>query len=117
MSQRLPISRLQRDLTDSTILRNCGVAFSHTLIALCSLEEGLNKLDINQEELNKDLEENFMVVSEGIQTRLKVLGIENSYETFKNITRTNDKKDINENIKKIINSLEIEEVKRNILIQ
>ena len=114
-SQKLPISRLQRDLTDSTILRNCGVAFSHTLIALCSLEEGLNKLDINQEELNKDLEENFMVVSEGIQTRLKVLGIENSYETFKNITRTNDKKDIRENIKTIINSLEIEESEKKYL--
>ena len=65
--------------------------------------------------MNKDLEENFMVVSEGIQTRLKVLGIENSYETFKNITRTNDKKDIKENIKKIINSLDIEESEKKYL--
>tara|TARA_B100000123_G_scaffold78207_1_gene56188 strand:+ start:427 stop:1779 length:1353 start_codon:yes stop_codon:yes gene_type:complete len=114
-SQRLPISRLQRDLTDSTILRNCGVAFSHILLALCSLEEGLGKLDINQEVLNKDLEENFSIVSEGIQTRLKVLGVENSYETFKNITRTNNKKDIKENIKKIIDSLEIEESEKKYL--
>jgi len=108
-SRKLPISRLQRDLTDSTILRNVGVAFSYTLIALKSLAEGLQKLEVNQEKLELDLNENFSVVAEGIQTRLKVLGVENSYETFKELTRNHDGKKMNEKIASLVNSLDIEE--------
>ena len=86
-SRKLPISRLQRDLTDSTILRNVGSAFSYILIALSSFETGFDKLDINKKQIDKELEDNYVVVSEGIQTRMKVLGMEESYEKMKDITR------------------------------
>jgi adenylosuccinate lyase len=88
-SRKLPVSRMQRDLTDSTILRNVGTAFSHTMIAFTSLLQGLNKLEINEEVMRRELEENYCVISEGIQTRMKVLGIEGSYEKMKEITRKN----------------------------
>lgn len=88
-SRKLPISRMQRDLTDSTILRNVGSAFSYTMIALNSLKQGLNKLEINTDTLKSELKDNFIVVAEGIQTRMKVIGIENSYEKMKEITRKN----------------------------
>ena len=112
LSSKLPKSRLQRDLTDSTILRNLGVAFSYSLIGYKSLLKGLNKLDINEEKINKDLEDNYLVVTEGIQTKLKVLGFDNSYEIMKDITRVsqmNDNSQININIKikDYINSLDI----------
>ena len=115
LSNKLPISRMQRDLTDSTVLRNVGVAYSYTLIALKSFSDGLGKLDINTEKLNQDLEDNFCIVSEGIQTRLKVLGIDNSYETFKELTRNNDKTKIKEGIKKLIDSLDIDESEKKYL--
>jgi adenylosuccinate lyase len=86
-SRKLPISRLQRDLTDSTILRNVGSAFSYILIAFTSLETGFNKLDINKKQIEKELNDNYVVVSEGIQTRMKVLGMDDSYEKMKEITR------------------------------
>jgi adenylosuccinate lyase len=111
-SRKLPISRLQRDLTDSTILRNVGVAFSYTLIGLKSLEEGLQKLEVNQQKLESDLQDNFSVVAEGIQTRLKVLGVENSYETFKELTRNHDGTKMNEKIASLVNSLDIEETEK-----
>ena len=114
-SRKLPISRLQRDLRESTVLRNLGVAFSYTLIGLQSFMEGLNKIDINREVIEKDLEDNFCVVTEGIQTRLKVLGIENSYETFKELARNHDKKNLKENIKKLINSLDIDDSEKKYL--
>ena len=88
-SRKLPVSRMQRDLTDSTILRNVGTAFSYTMIAFTSLKEGLNKLEINQEVMKKELEENYCVISEGLQTRMKVLGVDGSYEKMKEITRKN----------------------------
>ena len=114
-SRKLPISRLQRDLTDSTILRNVGVAFGYTLIALKSLEEGLRKLEVNQERMEKDLQENYSVVAEGIQTRLKVLGVENSYETFKDLTRNHDGEKIGEKITSLVNSLDIENTEKKYL--
>ena len=71
LSQKLPISRLQRDLTDSTTLRNIGVPFAHTIIAFKSINKGLSKLFINKDKISKDLEENWSVVAEGIQTMLR----------------------------------------------
>ena len=114
-SRKLPISRMQRDLTDSTVLRNLGSAFSHTLIGLVSFEEGLQKLDIDKKKMETDLEENFSVVSEGIQTRLKVLGVDNSYESFKEITRNYDKSNIKTKINELVQSLDIEEAEKKYL--
>ncbi|MFZ9970020.1 MAG: adenylosuccinate lyase [Bacteroidia bacterium] len=91
LAAKLPISRLQRDLTDSTVLRNLGVPFGHTLIALASLEKGLNKLILNQEALNADLENNWAVVAEAIQTILRREQYPNPYETLKELTRTHEK--------------------------
>ena len=89
LSSKLPISRLQRDLTDSTVLRNIGVPFAHTLIALLSLERGINKLLINKDVIATDLEKNWEVVAEAIQTILRREGYPNPYEALKNLTRTN----------------------------
>ncbi len=89
LSNKLPISRLQRDLTDSTVLRNIGQPFAHTLIALASLNKGINKLLINEVTIAADLEKNWVVVSEAIQTILRREGYPNPYETLKELTRTN----------------------------
>ncbi len=89
LSAKLPISRLQRDLTDSTVLRNIGVPIAHTMIALKSLEKGLGKLILNEEALNKDLEENWAVVAEAIQTVLRREGYPKPYEALKELTRVN----------------------------
>ena len=89
LAQKLPISRLQRDLTDSTVLRNVGVPFAHTLIALKSIQKGLGKLIVNQPAIEADLERNWMVVAEGIQTVLRREGYPNPYEALKALTRTN----------------------------
>ena len=89
LSSKLPISRLQRDLTDSTVLRNIGQPFAHTLIALASLNNGINKLLINEVTIAADLEKNWVVVSEAIQTILRREGYPNPYETLKELTRTN----------------------------
>ena len=89
LSSKLPISRLQRDLTDSTVLRNIGVPMGHTLIALNSLIRGINKLIINKEAINADLENNWAVVAEGIQTILRREDYPNPYEALKQLTRTN----------------------------
>lgn len=91
-SSKLPISRLQRDLTDSTVLRNIGVAYSYTLIAYKSIIKGLSELDINEIKISDDLEINYEIIAEGIQTKLKTLGVENSYELMKEITRNTTKK-------------------------
>jgi adenylosuccinate lyase len=88
---KLPISRLQRDLTDSTVLRNIGVPLAHTLIAIKSTVKGLNKLLLNQDALNADLEANWAVVAEAIQTVLRREGYPNPYEALKDLTRTNSK--------------------------
>ena len=89
LSSKLPISRLQRDLTDSTVLRNIGVPFAHTLIALSSLNKGINKLLINEANIAADLEKNWAVVAEAIQTILRREGYPNPYEALKELTRTN----------------------------
>lgn len=89
LAAKLPISRLQRDLTDSTVLRNIGVPMSHTLIALKSLMRGLNKLIINETAIRADLENNWAVVAEGIQTILRREGYPKPYEALKDLTRTN----------------------------
>lgn len=84
LSHKLPISRLQRDLTDSTVLRNIGVPMGHILIALSSLNKGLGKLILNSDKLNSDLEQNWAVVAEAIQTILRREKYPNPYETLKN---------------------------------
>ena len=91
LSQKLPISRLQRDLTDSTTLRNTGVPFAHSIIAFKSLNKGLSKLLINNDKISKDLEENWSVVAEGIQTVLRREGYVGAYEKLKDLTRKNKK--------------------------
>ncbi len=89
LAGKLPISRLQRDLTDSTVTRNIGVPFAHTLIGFSSSLKGLNKLLLNREAIDKDLEENWAVVAEAIQTILRRENYPNPYETLKELTRTN----------------------------
>ena len=91
MADKLPISRLQRDLTDSTVLRNIGVPLAHTLIALKSLNKGIKKLVINKEKISSDLDENWAVVSEAIQTILRRENYPNPYESLKELTRLNSK--------------------------
>ncbi len=89
LSAKLPVSRLQRDLTDSTVLRNVGVPFAHTLIAFKSTLKGLDKLLLNKEKFEEDLENNWAVVAEAIQTILRREGYPNPYEALKGLTRTN----------------------------
>jgi adenylosuccinate lyase len=91
LSEKLPVSRLQRDLSDSTVLRNIGVPFAHSLIAIASLQKGLSKLLINKEAIAKDLENNWVVVAEAIQTVLRREGYANPYEIVKDLTRKNTK--------------------------
>lgn len=91
LSAKLPISRLQRDLTDSTVLRNIGVPFGHTVIGLNSILKGLNKLLLNEEKIAEDLENNWAVVAEAIQTILRREAYPNPYEALKGLTRTNQK--------------------------
>lgn len=115
MSNKLPKSRLQRDLTDSTVLRNVGVAFSHLYIGLESFYKGLNKLELNKKALDRDLEDNYTVVSEGIQTRLKLLGVENSYELLKELTRGKGDEDIKEKLSNLIDKLDIDDSEKKYL--
>ena len=89
MAAKLPISRLQRDLTDSTVLRNVGVPLAHGLIAYKSLLKGLDKLILNKEALDADLNDNWAVVAEAIQTVLRREGYPKPYEALKELTRTN----------------------------
>lgn len=91
LSAKLPVSRLQRDLTDSTVLRNVGVPFAHTILAFQSTLKGLNKLLLNKEKFEQDLENNWAVVAEAIQTILRREGYPNPYEALKGLTRTNEK--------------------------
>ena len=112
LAAKLPVSRMQRDLTDSTVLRNVGVPVAHSLLALKSLLKGLNKLILNQQKLQEDLRNNYSVVAEGIQTILRREGYPNPYETLKALTRTNraiTKVDIDN----FINSLEVSESVKN----
>ena len=91
LSNKLPVSRLQRDLTDSTVLRNIGVPLAHTVISFQSTLKGLNKLIINLDSFGRDLENNWAVVAEAIQTILRREGYPNPYEALKELTRTNSK--------------------------
>jgi adenylosuccinate lyase len=88
MSAKLPVSRLQRDLTDSTVLRNIGVPIAHSILAFRSLLRGLDKILINPHAIESDLEENWVVISEAVQTILRREGYPNPYEALKQLTRT-----------------------------
>ena len=115
LAEKLPVSRLQRDLTDSTVSRNIGVPLSHTKIALESIIKGLGKIDVNKSVIENDLDNNWAVVSEAIQTVLRRENIPNPYELLKDLTRGND--DITkESIAKFINSLPVsDKVKKELL--
>jgi len=109
LSAKLPVSRLQRDLTDSTVLRNVGVPFGHTLIGFQSTLKGLNKLLLNEAKFAEDLENNWPVVAEAIQNILRREGYPNPYEALKGLTRTNEK--INKNsIANFIDTLEVSDI-------
>lgn len=106
LAAKLPISRLQRDLTDSTVLRNIGVPMAHTLIALNAIEKGLGKLKLNEKKINEDLENNWPIVAEGIQTVLRREGYPAPYEALKALTRGKEK--ITESdMQSFIDSLEV----------
>jgi len=107
MAEKLPVSRLQRDLTDSTVTRNTGVAFAHTIIAFSSLLKGLNKLVLNEEKIKSDLENNWVVVAEAIQTVLRREGYEKPYEMLADLTRKEEV--TRETIMDFIDSLDISE--------
>lgn len=115
LSSKLPVSRLQRDLTDSTVLRNVGVPFGHILIALQSSLKGIGKLLLNEKALYADLDKCWAVVAEGIQTILRREGYPNPYEALKALTRTNS--EITESsIKEFISTLEVsDDVKAELL--
>ena len=106
LSAKLPVSRLQRDLTDSTVMRNMGVPVAHTLISFKSLMKGLGKLLLNRAALEADLERNWAVVAEGIQTILRREGYPKPYEALKALTRTNEAI-TEESIRNFISTLDV----------
>ena len=108
LAHKLPISRLQRDLTDSTVLRNVGVPLGHIMIALASTLKGFNKLILNAEAISHDLEQSWNVVAEAMQTILRCEGYPKPYETLKELTRTNEKIDANK-IAQFVESLHVSE--------
>ncbi len=112
LAAKLPISRLQRDLTDSTVLRNIGVPMAHSIIAIKSLLKGMSKLLLNQSKINADLEDNWSVVAEAIQTILRREGHPNPYEALLELTRTNEKI-THKKIESFIDSLEINDELKN----
>jgi adenylosuccinate lyase len=105
-SSKLPVSRLQRDLTDSTVIRNTGVAMAHTLIAWKSVKKGLSKLIVNRDKINADLEDNWVVVAEALQTILRREGYPKPYEALMALTRTNEKI-TGETIRQFIDTLDV----------
>jgi adenylosuccinate lyase len=106
LAQKLPVSRLQRDLTDSTVLRNVGVPMGHAVIAVQSTLKGLRKLILNEEKLQEDLDNTWAVVAEAIQTILRREAYPNPYEALKALTRTNQKM-TEENIHEFIQGLDV----------
>ena len=115
LSSKLPISRLQRDLTDSTVLRNIGVPIAHTVIGINSTIKGINKILLNKNKIDEDLENNWIVISEAIQTVLRREGYPKPYEALKKLTRKNEKID-KITFSNFINSLEIsEKVKKELM--
>ena len=111
LSSKLPVSRLQRDLTDSTVIRNTGVAMAHSLIAWKSVKKGLAKLIVNHDKIRSDLEENWVVVAEALQTILRREGFPKPYEALMALTRTNEKI-TGEAIRKFIDALDVSEAVR-----
>ncbi len=112
LSMKLPISRLQRDLTDSTVTRNIGVPIAHTIIALNSIIKGVNKLIINTNAIERDLNNNWAVVAEALQSILRSIGYPNPYETLKDLTRTNTEVNA-ETIAKFVDGLDVsDEIKK-----
>ena len=112
LSEKLPVSRLQRDLTDSTVLRNIGVPLAHTWLALTSATKGIGKLQLNEVAIRHDLDENWVVIAEAIQTILRRAGYPNPYEALKSLTRTNAKV-TSETFQDFVNGLDVsDEVKR-----
>jgi len=109
LSAKLPISRLQRDLTDSTVLRNLGVPFAHSIIALNATLKGLEKLELNEAALRADLEDNWAVVAEALQTILRREGYPKPYEALKALTRTNEKITA-DSIRQFIDELTVNEI-------
>ena len=107
-SNKLTKSRLQRDLSDSTVLRNIGVPFSHTIISFESILKGLSKIYVNEDKINKDIEDNWIVVSEAIQTILRREGYPEPYEVMKELTRNNEKIDKSK-LHNFIDSLNIDQ--------
>jgi adenylosuccinate lyase len=117
LSNKLPVSRLQRDLTDSTVLRNIGVPFAHILIAFKSIVKGIGKISINEKKISDDLDENWSIVAEAIQTILRRENFSNPYEALKVLTRTNspitrktihsfiDSLDLNQEVKKELKAI------------
>ncbi|HPX98612.1 MAG TPA: lyase family protein, partial [Bacteroidaceae bacterium] len=115
LASKLPVSRLQRDLTDSTVTRNIGVPFGHTMIAIASSLKGLDKLLVNEAGIAADLERCWSVVAEAIQTILRREGYPNPYEALKELTRTNNTI-TKESIREFINKLDVSEnVKKELL--
>ena len=106
-AMKLPISRMQRDLTDSTVIRNLGVPLAHSLVALQSLQKGLGKLLLNESKLHDDLEDNWAVTAEAIQTVLRSVGYPNPYEALKQLTRTNERVTA-ETMSSFIDTLEVD---------
>jgi adenylosuccinate lyase len=107
LSAKLPISRLQRDLTDSTVLRNIGVPLAHTVISLKAILKGIGKLTVNKDVIDADLRNNWIVIAEAVQTILRREGYPNPYETLMELTRTS-KKITREDFQKFINTLDID---------
>jgi len=115
LSAKLPVSRLQRDLTDSTVIRNMGMPIAHSLIAFKSLLKGLNKLELNRQAIKDDLHKNYAVVAEAIQTVLRRENYPNPYEALKQLTRTNAAVNA-ETISEFIMQLDVNEgIKRELL--
>ena len=112
MAQKLPVSRLQRDLTDSTVLRNIGVPMAHTVISFKSIAKGLDKLILNNIKIDQDLEANWAVVAEGIQTILRREAYTEPYEALKSLTRQN-KEITKETVRDVIESLDVHDKVKN----
>jgi adenylosuccinate lyase len=108
LSSKLPVSRLQRELTDSTVIRNTGVAMAHSLIAWKSVKKGLSKLIVNHDKIRSDLEDNWVVVAEALQTILRREGYPKPYEALMALTRTNEKI-TGETIRRFIDTLDVSE--------
>ena len=116
LSAKLPLSRLQRDLTDSTVLRNLGVPIAHALISYKSILKGLDKLILNEDSLNRDLENNWAVVAEAVQTILRREGYPKPYEALKDLTRTNTHI-TKESMQAFINGLNVSDAVKTELLQ